>query len=197
VNINGFDADATINKLLLASGADLHIRAKRGSTALNVAAHEGYSECVKVLLAAGADISNADNTGVTSLHAASLKNHSVVAQLLLKHGAAAVVNTVARVRCSTSFDCCCKGLTALMMCTTVATVKMLLAAGADVHVTTYDGDTCMHLAARHSLPVPVVCLLIKADVDLQAVNNQGKTAAQIAHDARNTLIEQLLIRAAK
>jgi ankyrin repeat protein len=125
------------------------------------------------------------------------EDHSAVAQLLLEHGAAAGMNTVARVRCSESYNCCCFGLTALMLCTSVATVKMLLAAGADVHVTTDAGDTCMHLAVRHSLPVPVVCLLIKAGVDLQAVNNQGKTAAQVAHDTGNTQIEQLLIRAAQ
>jgi hypothetical protein len=42
-----------------------------------------------------------------------------------------------------------------------------------------------------------VCLLIKAGADLRAVNNVGKTAAQAAHDKGNTLIEQLLIRAAQ
>eukprot|EP00953_Heterococcus_sp_UTEX-ZZ885_P003740 2536-Heterococcus_DN1.PRE.1 len=84
-----------------------------------------------------------------------------------------------------------------MMCTKVDTVKVLLAAGADVHVTTTAGDTCLHLATRHSLSAPITCLLVKAGVDLHAVNDMGQTAAQIAHDVGDTLIEQLLNRAAQ
>jgi ankyrin repeat protein len=66
-----------------------------------------------------------------------------------------------------------------------------------VNVTTAAGDTCLHAACRHGLPVPVLCLLIKAGADLHAVNNDGKTAAQTAHDRGHTLIEQLLNRAAQ
>jgi ankyrin repeat protein len=43
----------------------------------------------------------------------------------------------------------------------------------------------------------MLCLLIKAGADLHAVNNEGKTAAQLAHDKGHTLIEQLLNRAAQ
>jgi uncharacterized protein len=197
VNINRFDADAAVIKLLLAHGADVHVRAKLGSTALNAAAHVGYCPCVKVLLAAGADVNSGDCNSLTSLQMAVTENHSAVAQLLLEHGATSALNTVVNVRWLKTYGCCCRGLTALMMCTTAATVQVLLAAGADVRVTTYAGDTCMHLAARHSLPVPVVCLLIKAEVDLHAVNHQGMTAAEVAHEKGNTLIEQLLIRAAQ
>jgi ankyrin repeat protein len=175
----------------------VHKRAKLGSTALNVAANQGRTECANLLIAAGADVNNADINNLTSLHMAVTENHSDVAQLLLVHGAAVVLNNVMSIRCWRTYTCCCRGLTALMMCTTAATVKVLLAAGADVHITTDAGDTCMHLAARHCLPVPVVCLLIKAGVDLHAVNNQGKTAAQVAHDKGNKLIEQLLITAAQ
>jgi hypothetical protein len=39
--------------------------------------------------------------------------------------------------------------------------------------------------------------LIKAGADLHAVNSEGKTAAQLAHDKGNTLVEQILIRAAQ
>jgi ankyrin repeat protein len=76
-------------------------------------------------------------------------------------------------------------------------MKLLLAAGADVHVTNEAGDTCLHVAARHNHKASVVCLLIKAGADLQAVNSEGKTAAQLAHDRGHVLIEQLLIRAAQ
>src|SRR6185437_3330077 len=87
--------------------------------------------------------------------------------------------------------------TALMLCTEAATVKLLLAAGADVHKTNARGDTCLHVAARHKLSAAALCLLIKAGTDLHAVNNEGNTAAQLAHDRGYTLIEQLLNRAAQ
>jgi ankyrin repeat protein len=83
-----------------------------------------------------------------------------------------------------------------MMSTTVDTVKTLLAAGADVHVSNAAGDTCLHKAARHGLSAPVVCLLIKAGVNLHALNKKSKTAAQVARQYGNKLIEQLLNRAA-
>jgi hypothetical protein len=42
------------------------------------------------------------------------------------------------------------------MCATVDTVRVVLAASADVGVTYDAGDTCLHAAVRHELPVPVV-----------------------------------------
>jgi ankyrin repeat protein len=42
-----------------------------------------------------------------------------------------------------------------------------------------------------------MCLLIKAGVDLHAVNSDGKTAAQVAADSGNTLAAALLTRAAR
>jgi ankyrin repeat protein len=66
-----------------------------------------------------------------------------------------------------------------------------------VHVRTYAGDTCLHLAAKHEASAAMICLLIKAGADLHAVNSEGRTPAQVAHDRGNTFIEQLLIRAAQ
>jgi uncharacterized protein len=189
-NMNCSD-DAAMVRLLLASGADVHTRSVHHQTALDVAAGAGHVECIRALIAAGADINNADSNGMTSLHMAIGSNHSAVAQLLLEHGATAVLNNVV------SVNCCCTGLTALMLCTEADTLKLLLAAGADVHITTDAGDTCLHKAAAHGCVAPVVCLFIKAGVDLSAVNSRGKTAAQVAHDRGCTLTEQLLLRAAQ
>jgi ankyrin repeat protein len=91
----------------------------------------------------------------------------------------------------------CDPMSALMVCKDTATLQLLLTAGADVHAVTSSGDTCLHIAARHSYLVPVLCMLIKAGADLHAMNRIGKTAAEVAHDSGNTLIEQLLIRAAQ
>jgi ankyrin repeat protein len=189
--------DAAMIELLLANGADVHKRANSGRTALDVAAFRGHIDCARVLIAAGADVNCAHSNGVTSLHLAVTSHHTAVAQLLLQHGAAELVNNIVLAQCPASNECCCTGLTALMMCTEADTVKLLLAAGADVHATTAAGDTCLHLTARHKLSAAVLCLLIKAGADIDAVNADGKTAAQVANDEGCTLIEQLLIRAAQ
>jgi ankyrin repeat protein len=123
-------------------------------------------------------------------------NHSALAQLLLDNGATALVNSVAPVVCCNGAQCCTHTIP-LILCDTADTVKVLLAAGADVHLTNNVGDTCLHSAARHNYKAPVLCLLIKAGADITAVNSEGKTAAQIAHDRGYTLIEQLLNRAAQ
>eukprot|EP00953_Heterococcus_sp_UTEX-ZZ885_P002158 1680-Heterococcus_DN1.PRE.4 len=188
--------DAAMVELLLASGSDVHMRTSYKQTALDVAVSNGYLECAKVLIAAGTDVNNSDSYGITSLHIAINKYHSELVQLLLEHGATAIMNDVIPVRCAERFGHCCRGMPALMACTTVDTAKVLLAASADVLVTNDAGNTCLHLAAKHELPVPVICLLIKAGADLHAANNEGHTAAQIAHDKGYTLIEQLLNRAA-
>jgi ankyrin repeat protein len=56
-------------------------------------------------------------------------------------------------------------------------MKLLLAAGADVHVRSFLNDTCLHTAVRHKASAPMLCLLIQAGADLHAVNSIGKTAA--------------------
>jgi uncharacterized protein len=192
--------DITMTELLLAHGAEANMCSVNGNAALAVVANHGNLKCVRVLIAAGADVNSANRDGISSLHAAIMEHHGNIAIVLLERGATVVMNSVLPVQCSQSIDgcgnCCCIGLTALMMCTTVDTVKVLLTAGADANIANDAGDTCLHLAVRHKLIAPVVCLLIKAGVDLHAVNNDGKTAAQIAHDKGNALIEQLLYRAA-
>jgi ankyrin repeat protein len=117
-------------------------------------------------------------------------------QLLLEHGAQAALNRVVPLKLNQAADVIVH-VTALMLCEEATTAKVLLAAGADVHVTTPAGDTCLHVAAGHKTSAAVLCLLIKAGADLQAVNKEGQTAAQIAHERGNTLIEQLLNRAAQ
>jgi uncharacterized protein len=189
--------NAAIVDLLLANGADVHMCSTYGMTALHVAALNGNLQCAKALITAGADVNHTNLRGFSALHTAVKAKHAAVVQLLLEHGATAVMNNTVRMQCSGGARCCSSNATALMLCTTVDTVKALLAAGANVHVTTSSGDTCLHIAAKHNYTAPMLCLLIKAGADLHAVNSAGKTAAQIAQDRGHTLIEQLLNRAAQ
>jgi ankyrin repeat protein len=181
-------------ELLLANGADVHKCTNMQLTALDLAAVHGNLQCAKALIAAGADVNHTCSYGRNTLHAAVITQHAAVAQLLLEHGATAVINTLVPTRYSQS----ARGfmqVPSLMMCEKPATAKVLLAA--DVHVTTDSGDTCLHMAAGHKTSAAMLCLLIKAGADLHAVDSEGRTAAQIAHERGNTLIEQLLNRAAQ
>jgi uncharacterized protein len=169
---------------------------KTVDAALCIAASSGHVECVKVLLATGTtSAATVYRNSYTCLQAATASDSSAAAatvKLLLEHGAAATINSMSEMQCG----CCGRG-TALMMSQQPAVTKLLLAAGADVHIANTEGNTCLHVAAAHRYSAPVLCLLIKAGADLHAVNRDNKTAADVAHSKGNTLGESLLVRAAR
>ena len=74
----------------------------------------------------------------------------------------------------------------LMAADTPAAVKLLLAAGADVNHSTSAGSTCLHVAAEHNYPAPVLCLLIKAGVDMTAVNSAGQSSTSCRGERTHT-----------
>jgi ankyrin repeat protein len=179
--------------VLLKHGADVTATDAAGTAPLILAAICASAQCVQLLLNAGADITAELTVGVNVLHTAvNNSEHPEVLQLLLEHsGAAAMIDSLAAL-----CDCCGKR-SPLMTCAQPAHLKLLLAAGADVHKTTDSGNTALHVAAVHKFAAPVLCLLIKAGVDLHAENSAGKTAAQVAADTGNRLAAALLTRAAR
>eukprot|EP00953_Heterococcus_sp_UTEX-ZZ885_P035827 18480-Heterococcus_DN1.PRE.1 len=169
---------------------------KTVDAALCIAASSSHVECVKVLLATGTtSAATVYRNSYTCLQAATASDSSAAVatvKLLLEHGAAATINSMSEMQCG----CCGRG-TALMMSQQPAVTKLLLAAGADVHIANTEGNTCLHVAAAHRYSAPVLCLLIKAGADLHAVNRDNKTAADVAQSKGNTLGESLLVRAAR
>jgi ankyrin repeat protein len=73
-------------QMLMAHGADINKKLKRGQTALMFASYHGDTEMVKLLIASGADV-NADCDGDTALGWAKQKGHEDVAKLLIEAGA--------------------------------------------------------------------------------------------------------------
>jgi uncharacterized protein len=183
--------NAEMTEVLLANGADVNRCDVNGTAALEIAAVDGHMRFTELLLAAGADYRHTDHNGDTCLHVAAHFAHTALVQLLLQHGAAAVMN-----RRGCWCPCCGSG-PVLISCRDTATLKLVLAAGADIHCTTNTGNTCLHVAAVHGYPAPVLCILIKAGADLHAVNHMGKTAADVAAVCGFKLVEALLLRAAR
>lgn len=91
--------DATVMRLLLASGADPKLKTKQGSTALMFAAGVGYRDkntkgteeealdSIKVCLEQGMDINEANDRGEAPLHGAALRGADSIVQFLVDHGA--------------------------------------------------------------------------------------------------------------
>ena len=73
-------------RLLLARGANVNKRLRRGQTALMFASYKGNTEMVKFLLSNGAD-PTADCEDNTALHWAEEKGHPEIVNLLLAAGA--------------------------------------------------------------------------------------------------------------
>eukprot|EP00953_Heterococcus_sp_UTEX-ZZ885_P032631 17024-Heterococcus_DN1.PRE.5 len=100
-------------RLLLAHGADVNLSNKAGEFALHRAAR-----------------------GCTALHEAICYKHLPVVKLPLENGADAVLNSM---QCENlDID---SAISALMLCEDTAILKLLLAAGADVHAVTSSGST--------------------------------------------------------
>jgi uncharacterized protein len=182
---------ADIIKLLIANGADVDACNSRGSSALMCAITLQDEQHAAALINGGANAADLNSKGLSPLFTATEWGLTGTVKLLLEHGAAAVIEAEMTV-CAAI---CCGPITALMVSQQPAIIKLLLAAGADVHKRTVFGNTCLHVAVRHKYPVSIVCLLIRAGADLHAVNNAGRTAAQMARALKYTLVESILLKA--
>jgi uncharacterized protein len=168
-------------KMLLAAGASINAKDRGGGTALMRAQisskYPGYNPAiVKELLAAGASVEAADEYGNTALILAAQADLSESVEMLLAAGA--------RVDAKEK-----RGETALILAfnsqyyakensgihPSSATVKALLAAGANVHDVSVSGQAPLFLAARAN-SLEAVMLLLQAGADVNAKDKKGQTA---------------------
>jgi ankyrin repeat protein len=183
----------------------VHLAATDGTTALHSAVEGGFVEVAKLLLDAGARPAEEDENGMNCYHEAARKaeqGETAMLQLLLEHcssgSSGSGSSSVAAALNSHCVSCeCCGTMTALMLCSDPAAVKLLLAAGSDANAVTSTGSTCLHVAAMHNYPAAVTCLLIKAGTDMKALNHSMQTAAEVAHAQEHVLAAALLNRAAR
>ena len=151
-----------------------------GSTALHLAAKEGWSLAVQVLLEGGAKVREKDSDGRTALHLAAERGHmSVVEQLLVQES-----DTSNALRLNYH------GRTALHLAAWSGhtdVVELLLEAGAISADKNYYGRTALHLAAWHGHTEVAKVLLAEGCRDISIVDEDGKTALHLA--AENGHIE--------
>lgn len=192
--------------LLLDYNADVNIPKQDGTTALLVAADQGYEDIVGLLLAFSADVNNADNVfALSPLFLAAANGHAATADLLLSHGA--IIDFYDRARSSVLHQACANHHTACVRVlfkyhvaleavdcfrrtalhtacarnaagTDVAdTISLLLEHGIDPNARDCRGDTSLHIAAR--LPNTALFeLLLQHDASLEALNEASLTPLQ-------------------
>ena len=126
-----------ILKELIGHCADVNAVNKWGATALFRSCSNGYMDSVKFLLGAGADPTIANKEGFSCLLAAvdgNCSKHTL--QALIDHGAH--IDASHRDGFNALLSACGTGQS--------ESVRVLLEAGADVSITTLDGNTSLHLA---------------------------------------------------
>jgi ankyrin repeat protein len=134
-----FRQDPELIKLLVAKGADVNVRGRRGEAALHWAAGGGVLVAMRLLIESGADLNPYDSAYGTPLHEALQQNRQEAARLLIDNGA--------RLTEKDPYGYTALHLAALRGYADLA--KVLLQRGADPQAGDRYGRTALHLAARH------------------------------------------------
>ncbi len=161
--------DLAKTKSLVAQGADVNAKNKRGWTALSVAAFNDRMEVIKYLIAQGADIKLVGAYNRTALMNAASNGNVELVKLLLSKGADPKFQSF--------------GLNVLMAAAIAGNaevVKLLLDKGADVHTKNKeDGNTALFYAANNG-SLDIVKLLLEKGADINAINNDKQSVLEYA-----------------
>jgi len=149
-------------ELLLSAKADVEYQNQNGETALIWASENGQAPTVRTLIANKANLETRTNEGVTALMWAAEAGHNECITALLEAGAA--VNAA-----------CSNGKTALIhsvhhLACHSHSIPLLLAAKADVHVRSSEGDSALVFASARS--EEAAALLKAAGAQLTAADDE-------------------------
>jgi ankyrin repeat protein len=193
--------DAAKARELIAAGANVNAADQHGWTALMRAAAGGDTATVRALLAAGADANARNKEGETALFGAAFLGRLLAASELVRHGAD--VNSTSKLgatplmeaiqACAPPVDFQSRRGSTAPVVGRASLSEFLIARGADVNQRGM-GETPLHLAARNGC-ADVVQILIKAGADVNATDDEGRTALAIADASSHTQVERLLKQA--
>jgi ankyrin repeat protein len=150
----------------------------------NSALKLAYDEAAGI---ANIDMARINSVKLNPLHMAIMSGSCELVLLLLEHGADATTASTGN-----------SELTTLELAQSPAMIKVLLAAGADVHaVNSKDGTTVLHNHAEAGTSGAAICTLLKAGADPTALDANGSSPAHIAGMSGHFALEALLSRAAE
>ncbi|XP_046558936.1 golgin candidate 4-like isoform X2 [Haliotis rubra] len=181
---------AEVKRVLDLGQVDINCRGWWSWTPVMWAAWRGQREVVELLLSRGADVSLVDDLGNHILHLACVEGD---------------VGTVELILSLDGVDVNCRGgrwsRTPVMWAAEEGhreVVELLLSRGADVSLVDDLGNNILHWACMGD-DVGTVRLILSLDVvDVNARNNGGQTAADMARDwGRHQLVDLLVSRAAR
>lgn len=173
---------------LLAAGADVSATNFAGQTALMKAAQRGALGAVEMLLASpSANVRAVDRAGISALHMACEGQSLQIPTLLIRAGAD--INQASN-----------DGHTPLMMACRpdgLGVLKALIEAGAEAGAASESGETALMLVAEncHSEGGEFAEELIEAGAPVDAVDCEGRSAADIAAAAGNLEALEILLDA--
>ncbi|OAQ65927.1 ankyrin [Pochonia chlamydosporia 170] len=181
VNLSQLD----MAKLLLARGAEIDVSGQMGWTALHYAADNGDVETVKMLLSKNADATVVTEAGESALQLAVAGDNIDAARILLANGNNEILQSRDH-----------EGQTALHNAAEQgyeSVIELLLDHGANPTIKDLSGDTALHLAAYHRQLGAVQALLKAKSIDVDAKNDNGRSALFLAAAKGHTDIFILLL----
>jgi ankyrin repeat protein len=198
-------------ELLLARGADLEAKNKKGQTALHIAAWGSTSQAVEFLLSKGANVRTKDLAGQTPLHAVAEKpwhsKQEIVALLLAKRPDGNAKNSagytplhvLAKMRLGLTAEevrsnAHSSAAEARRLLQDQAEAARLLIAGGAIVDSRDDGDcTPLHWAAWSNSGA-LVELLLRSGADKSARDNVGRTPLHKAAEEGSLEVAERLVR---
>ena len=175
------NGDEALVRRALEAGAAPNSRNRAGDTALMIFIRKGNAQMVDLLLGKGADVNLRNLDKVSPLMAAAYHGHAGIARVLLDRGADMTAED--QIGKTSMVYAAGQGHSEI--------VGMLLDAGVDVNKLYKHDLTALMWAAGYG-KTDTVRLLLEKGADPGLKDNRGKTARQIAAEAKHQLVAELL-----
>ena len=165
-------------KLLIAAGAYVNEIDDHGTSTIGHASNIGHLEIVMILIAAGAKVNTTAYDGITPLHIASIRRHVEVIKVLIEAGAS--VNQADHNGCTSLYHAVDTTTRSIRTKNTdeatddtarrrkLKVLNVLLKAGADGTISSYDGTTPLNLTCQVG-DVEILKILIRRTKSVQHV----------------------------